>query len=103
MSTRSNLTVANRLALGFGGVTFLGLLIAALSAYEMQDVNQKLDSLAKDRMVKVEQLTEVKDDLNVIARSVRNIALMADDPPMTRPRAARPSCSGARARKRCLS
>ena len=57
MSSRSKMTVTTRLALGFGSVTLLGLLIAAVSLFVLRDVSAKLDSLAKDRMVKVEKLS----------------------------------------------
>ncbi|MBH1988396.1 MAG: MCP four helix bundle domain-containing protein, partial [Burkholderiales bacterium] len=78
MSNRSKTTVATRLAQGFGGVTFLGLLIAGVAVFVMQDVSSKLDSLAKDRMVKVEKFSEFKGNLSLIAALGRDILLSQD-------------------------
>ena len=50
-------------------------LIAGLSANAMRDVNEKLNSLAKDRMVKVEKFSEFKGNLSLIAALGRDILL----------------------------
>ena len=76
--SRSKLTVSQRLALGFGGVTCLGVLIAAVASYVLLDVNAKLASLAEDRMVKVQQLSQVKGNLSLIAALGRDILLSQD-------------------------
>ncbi len=74
----SNLTVSKRLALGFGGITLIGLLIAAVAVWIMEDMGRRLDTISNDRMVKVAKFGELKDNLNVIATAARDI-LLSDD------------------------
>ena len=48
-----NLTVAKRLALGFGIVVILGVAIAGYAATAMNGLSVHVKELATDRMVKV--------------------------------------------------
>jgi methyl-accepting chemotaxis protein len=75
---RSEMTVTGRLALGFGGVTLIGLLIAAIAVWIMQDMGNRLDTIAKDRMVKVAKFNELKGNLSLIAAAARDILLSED-------------------------
>ena len=77
-ATRSEMTVSGRLALGFGGVTLIGLLIAAIGVWIMQDMGLRLDTIAKDRMVKVAKFNELKGNLSLIAASARDVLLSED-------------------------
>jgi methyl-accepting chemotaxis protein len=79
MATTSNMKVATRLALGFGSVALIGMAIAVFGALQMRSLAAGIDKLANDRMVKVAQLTEVKDNLNAIGRYARNVVI-SDDP-----------------------
>jgi len=79
MATTSNMKVATRLALGFGTVALIGIAIAVFGALQMRSLATGIDKLANDRMVKVAQLTEVKDNLNAVGHSARNIVI-SDDP-----------------------
>ena len=72
------MTVAGRLALGFGGVTLIGLLIAAIGVWMMRDMEQRLDTIAKDRMVKVEKFKELESNLALLAAAARDILLSRD-------------------------
>lgn len=74
-----NLTVAKRLALGFGIVVILGVAIAGYAATTMNGLSADVKQLATDRMVKAAQLTTFKDNLQTIARSVRNIIIIDND------------------------
>ncbi|MEO5795007.1 MAG: methyl-accepting chemotaxis protein [Rhodoferax sp.] len=73
-----SLKVSTRLTLGFGIAVALGISIAVIGGLKMQKMAGALDEVAYDRMVKVDQLTDVKDNLNIVARSVRNIVIKAD-------------------------
>jgi methyl-accepting chemotaxis protein len=78
MNSFNQLRIGVRLGIGFALLiaTILGTsLFARLS---LVDVNRELHVLTEDRMVKVEQLDAVRDNINVIARAVRNIVLVAD-------------------------
>jgi len=72
------MTVSGRLALGFGGVTLIGLLIAAIGVWLMQDMRGRLDTVANDRMAKVTKFNEYKGNLSVIAANSRDILLSED-------------------------
>jgi len=74
-----NLTVAKRLALGFGIVVILGVAIAGYAATTMNGLSADVEQLATDRMLKVSQLTTFKDNSQTIARSVRNIVIIDND------------------------
>ncbi len=77
-AVRSNMTVSGRLALGFGGVTFVGLLIAAVGVWVMKDMGGRLDTIAQDRMVKVAKFNELKGNLSLMAAAARDILLSED-------------------------
>jgi methyl-accepting chemotaxis protein len=78
----SNMKVGSRLGLGFMLVILAGLFVAVFGRVQLGSVNTEVTTLVEDRMVKVDQLTEVKDNLNIVARSVRNIALSTDEKDM---------------------
>ena len=67
------------MGLGFMLVILAGLFVAVFGRVQLGSVNAEVTTLVEDRMVKVEQLTQVKDNLNIVARSVRNIALLSDE------------------------
>ena len=73
------LTVAKRLALGFGATVALGVGIVAYAAVTMQNLSADIDELSTDRMVKVAQFNEVKSNFQTIARRVRNIIIIDND------------------------
>jgi methyl-accepting chemotaxis protein len=75
----SNLKVGVRLGWGFAVVILAGLVVAMFGSLELGAVNTEVTALVEDRMVKVEQLNQVKENLNVVARAIRNIALMSDE------------------------
>jgi len=75
----SNMKVGARLGLGFALVILAGLVVAVFGRVQLGNVNEEVKLLVEDRMVKVEQLAQVKDNLNLVARAVRNIALLSDE------------------------
>ena len=78
MSILKNSRVSTRLALGFGAVIVLGFVIAVIAMIRLHALSTTVDEMANNRMVKVAQFTEIKDNLNEIARRVRN-AIITDD------------------------
>ncbi|MDT0140561.1 methyl-accepting chemotaxis protein, partial [Acidovorax sp. PRC11] len=74
----ASLKVSTRVTLGFGVLALLGILIAAVGALNMRTVARDLQEVATDRMVKVAQFTELKDNLNAIARYARNVVISPD-------------------------
>ncbi len=70
-----NLTVAKRLTLGFGAIVAIGVVIAAYAAMTMQALSADIEELSQNRMVKVAQFTQLKDNFQSIARAARNIVI----------------------------
>ncbi len=75
---KNPIRVATRLALGFGTLALLGIAIALFGALKIGALNHNLDEVANNRMVKTNQLAEYKDNLNNVARAVRNMLLTED-------------------------
>ena len=74
--------VGTRLGLGFALVILAGLAVALFGRWQLGRVNDEVQILVEDRMVKVEQIHQIKDNLNLIARAARNIALLSDEQEM---------------------
>jgi methyl-accepting chemotaxis protein len=81
MSGLRNLNIGARLGLAFAVLITMLVLSGVFSAWQLSGVNAEVDLLLKDRMLKVDQVTQIKDNANTIARGVRNMALLssADD------------------------
>ncbi|MCP5287377.1 MAG: MCP four helix bundle domain-containing protein [Burkholderiaceae bacterium] len=79
MSFIKNLRIGTRLAGGFGIVILAGLLVAAYGRMVLGTVADELHLVTEDRIVKVHQVRDIRDNVNVIARSLRNLALTEDE------------------------
>ncbi len=73
-----NLTVAKRLALGFGATAVIGIGISTCGALQMRDLSTNINELATNRMVKVAQFNSLKDNFQSTGRIASNIALNND-------------------------
>jgi methyl-accepting chemotaxis protein len=78
MNSINQLRVGVRLGIGFALLIATVLGTALFARLSLAEVNRELQVLTEDRMVKVEQLESVRDNINVIARAVRNVVLVAD-------------------------
>ena len=78
MSALSSMKVSTRLAIGFGSLVVIGIGIGIFGALKMRSLAANLDQVANDRMVKVADFTELKDNFNAIGRYVRNIVISND-------------------------
>lgn len=67
-----------RLAFGLGALALLGIATAFLGVANLRSLSHSLQEITADRMVKVAQFTELKDNLNAIARYARNIVISGD-------------------------
>jgi len=74
----NNMTVTAKLGLGFAALVFLGLLQAGYSWVSLRGLSADLTLLTEDRMLKVNQLGEMKDNANIVARAVRNMVLLEE-------------------------
>jgi methyl-accepting chemotaxis protein len=73
-----NWKIGTRLSVGFGLVIAIALGMAFVGYLKLSGIRDAVERLTSDQLVKVEHLSAIKDNLNVVARGVRNIALMAD-------------------------
>jgi methyl-accepting chemotaxis protein len=78
MQTLKTPEVAAKLRLGFGAVVVVGLLQASFSLVKYRELSADVTLLTDDRMVKVDQLSDVKDNANIVARAVRNMVLLQE-------------------------
>ena len=70
--------VGLRIGWGFAAVIVLGLASAVFGGVRLQAIDAVTDMVVKDRMEKVAWIGKVKDNLGVIARAIREIALFSD-------------------------
>ena len=75
MNTFNNLRIGMRLGIGFALLIATALGIAVYARIALASVNTELHLLTDDRILKVDELVEIKDNVNQIARSVRTIVL----------------------------
>lgn len=78
MSNFKNLRIGVRLAAGFALVIVAGLAVAVYGRAALGTVAEDLRLLADDYAVKVDQVRDIRDNVNIIARAVRTMALTDD-------------------------
>ena len=74
----ANLRIGQRLWLGFGISIAISVLLAAYARSSLNHINDELALMLEDRMVKVQQLEQIKDNVNLTAQAVRNVLLLSD-------------------------
>jgi methyl-accepting chemotaxis protein len=72
------MNVGTRLAIGFGLLSTALVAISLIALLRLDTLHQQIGELVDNRMVKIALLTELKDNLNAIARVNRNVALIVD-------------------------
>ena len=73
-----NIKIGMRLSLGFGTLLILMSVVGGYGILQIKELNSEINVLVDDRMVKVEKSNEIIDNINVIARSLRNIVIDED-------------------------
>jgi methyl-accepting chemotaxis protein len=71
-----DMKITTRLKLGFGLLALLIALVSGAAILKINQVQENFTLVLKDRYPKVEKLHDVNDDINQIARSMRNMLLM---------------------------
>ncbi|RVT83719.1 methyl-accepting chemotaxis protein [Inhella crocodyli] len=79
-----HLSIGQRLALGFALTLGFTAAVAAYAWGQLAEVNAEVKLLVDDRVVKFEQLEEVKANVDRIAIGVRNLALLTEADAMSR-------------------
>jgi len=75
----SNMKVGTKLGLGFGAVIALLVLVAVIGISNIRALNADVNDMVKDKFPKTVWANNVIDQINIIARAMRN-TLILDDP-----------------------
>jgi len=70
-----NMKIGPRLAFGFGSILVLMIGVGVFSLFQIRGLNASLDTLLHDRFPKTVQANSVINDINEIARSLRNMMI----------------------------
>ena len=79
MNRFNALKLGTRLGLGFIFILLTGLATAVFARLEFAALSTQVAFMVDDRMAKVDQLGDIKDNANTVARAARNILLLDDD------------------------
>ena len=74
----SDFQIRTRILIGFVGLSAVMVLIAVVSAIRFQALSQVLEDTVEQHIVKISQTKALQDNLNTVARGVRNILLNPD-------------------------
>ncbi len=74
-----NMKIGMRLGLGFGLILIFLSVIAFMGITHMADIKEDLDVVDKESNVKISHANDMLTQMNIIARSVRNMALLGTD------------------------
>ncbi|WP_460566314.1 MCP four helix bundle domain-containing protein, partial [Hydrogenophaga aquatica] len=73
-----NMRIASKLALGFGLVLVLLALVAYVGITRLAAVQASFETVSRENMVKIAAANDMRDQVNDIARAVRNMMLSDD-------------------------
>lgn len=79
MTLFNNLNLGTRLGVAFATLILMGFVVVSFGIQQLSSLSESLSVISADRVPKVKKLTEVTDDVNLIARELRN-ALIFEDP-----------------------
>jgi methyl-accepting chemotaxis protein len=79
MQFLSSLRIGARLGWAFGFILVLSAIVVTIGITRLSDISSSLTLIRSDRVPKVVKLAEITDNVNLIARELRN-ALIWDDP-----------------------
>ncbi|MBI3284261.1 MAG: MCP four helix bundle domain-containing protein [Burkholderiales bacterium] len=78
----SNLKIRTRLALGFGVVLLLMVVVAWLGYSRMQQVQGRLEEITSGTMQKIKLANTMRDSVRASADAIRNLALLIEENPV---------------------
>lgn len=73
-----NMGIGQRLAIGFGVVIALLMMLAALSYTRIGGLNEEVTTMVKERYPKTVLANDIKADVNEVTRSMLNVLIMSD-------------------------
>jgi len=71
-----NMKIGMRLGIGFGFVVLTLIIVALMSVMRLAEIGSTLDRMVNDRFPKVVWANEIIDNLNIIARAMRNMVIL---------------------------
>ena len=74
-----SLPLARRLALGFGLVIALALVVAGYGSLQFKRLSDQTELLASDRMVKLDQASTLRANVGTVSRNLRDLILSMDE------------------------
>jgi methyl-accepting chemotaxis protein len=77
MNLLTDLRIGRRLGLAFAISIAFSVLLAAYARTALMHINDELEVMVDDRLVKIAQLEDIKDNVNINAQAVRNVLLVA--------------------------
>ncbi|WP_343594219.1 MCP four helix bundle domain-containing protein, partial [Paracidovorax wautersii] len=78
MNVLRQMKLANMLGAGFATLIILSLGISLIGSLQLSSISEQINTLTRDRINNVLLLQGIKDNVNVVARGLRNLALMDD-------------------------
>jgi len=79
MSQFANLKIGVRLGAAFAAVIALAAVVVVIGITRLSQVTDSLVLVGSDRVPKVQKLADITDDVNLIARELRNMLIWSDD------------------------
>ncbi|MGQ5291687.1 methyl-accepting chemotaxis protein [Pectobacterium actinidiae] len=76
MNMLKNMRLGTMLGTGFTFVIIIGCLVALFGRMQLSELGSNIQLLSQVRITNLLQMQDVKDNVNTVSRSVRNIALM---------------------------
>lgn len=73
-----NFTIGRRLWLGFGLLMLLLVAMSSLGISRLSELNQQMSEVIRGRYPKTVLATDINNQINIVARSIRNILLLND-------------------------
>ena len=74
----ANITISRRLWLGFGLLTLLMIAMAVVGVNRLAQLNHQMNDVIHDKYPKTVAAGDIVDQINLVARSLRNILLLKD-------------------------
>ena len=74
-----NMKIGTRLSMGFGLVLILMIMLGIFAINRLKAIDNNVEELVKDKWPKTVMLNEITEQINVVARAMRNM-LLTDDP-----------------------
>ncbi|RAT15406.1 chemotaxis protein [Lonsdalea populi] len=78
MKLFKNMKLSTMLGSGFSLVIVIGFLVALFGLFQLRSLSANVQTLSELRITRLLQFQEFKDNVNIVARSARDIALLDD-------------------------